>query len=78
MACAKRAAEELYDLGRDPAQTKNVASDRQYAGAKAKMSGMLRDCLTRTKDTRATGAPVISDTSPYYGGSNQQVRKPPK
>jgi N-sulfoglucosamine sulfohydrolase len=78
MACAKRPAEELYDLGSDPAQQKNVASDRQYAGAKAKMSAMLRDYLTRTKDPRATGAPVIWDTSPYYGGRNPQARKPPK
>src|SRR3712207_8440108 len=52
MACAKRPAEELYDLRRDPAQQTNVASDGQYASAKAKMSAMLKDDLARTKDPR--------------------------
>ena len=78
MACAKRPAEELYDIRRDPAQHSNLASSAQHAGAKAKMSAMLNDYGKRTQDPRATGAPVIWDTSPYYGGRNPQVRAAPK
>jgi N-sulfoglucosamine sulfohydrolase len=78
MACAKRPAEELYDIRSDPAQQMNIASDQGYAAAKAKLSAMLKEDLTRTKDPRATGGPIIWDTSPYYGASNPQVREAPK
>lgn len=42
-AWGKRPAEELYDLGRDPHQTKNVASDPAHAETLAR----LRDQLMR-------------------------------
>jgi hypothetical protein len=78
MACAKRPPEELYDIRRDPAQQNNVASNPKYTSAKEKMAAALKEYQTRTKDPRGTGAPVIWDTSPYYGASNPQVRGAPK
>jgi N-sulfoglucosamine sulfohydrolase len=75
LSCAKRPAEELYDLRKDPAQQRNLAADRAYAGARAKLSAMLKAEMRRTQDPRATGALVIWDTSPYYGARNPQVRE---
>jgi N-sulfoglucosamine sulfohydrolase len=75
LACAKRPAEELYDLKRDTAQQVNVATDRKYAGPREKLSKMLQDTLTATQDPRATGQKIIWDTSPYYGVANPQSRK---
>jgi N-sulfoglucosamine sulfohydrolase len=75
LACAKRPAEELYDLKQDSAQQVNVASDPKYASQKSKVAKMLHDYLARTEDPRTTGGKVIWDTSPYYGGANPQSRK---
>jgi N-sulfoglucosamine sulfohydrolase len=75
LSCAKRPADELYDLRKDPAQQRNLALDKAYSGDRAKLSSMLKDEMTRTKDPRATSAPVIWDTTPYYGGRNPQVRE---
>ena len=75
LACAKRPAEELYDLKQDAAQQVNVASNSKYAGAKSKLAKTLQDYLSQTNDPRATGNKVIWDTSPYYGQANSQLRK---
>lgn len=75
LACAKRPAEELYDLKSDAAQQVNVAAEAKYAGPRRKISKMLQDYLARTRDPRATGEKVIWDTSPYYGNANPQTRK---
>lgn len=75
LACAKRPAEELYDLQHDAAQQVNVAADPKYAGQKDKMSTMLREYLVHTQDPRESGRKVIWDTSPYYGNPNPQSRK---
>ncbi len=37
LAFAKRPAEELYDLRRDPGQTTNVAAETSYAGVKERL-----------------------------------------
>jgi arylsulfatase A-like enzyme len=75
LACAKRPAEELYDLKHDAAQQVNVASVAKYAGEKNKLAKMLKDFLTQTNDPRETGQKVIWETSPYYGAANPQSRK---
>jgi N-sulfoglucosamine sulfohydrolase len=75
LACAKRPAEELYDLKQDPAQQVNVAADAKYAAHKKNVSTMMQDYLKRTGDPRATGRKVIWDTSPYYGNPKSQSRK---
>lgn len=74
LACAKRPAEELYDLRKDQAQQVNVAANQAYAKQRDKLSGMLTKHLTKAKDPRSTGQKVIWDTSPYYGGRNPQSR----
>lgn len=74
LSCGKRPAEELYDLRKDPAQQRNLAADKGYAGDRSKLAALLKDEMTRTKDPRATGGPVIWDSSPYYGGRNPQAR----
>ena len=75
LSCAKRPAEELYDLQRDPEQQLNVATDPKHAGTREKLSKMLHSYLTQTGDPRATGRNVIWDSSPYYGNANPQSRK---
>jgi N-sulfoglucosamine sulfohydrolase len=75
LACAKRPAEELYDLKQDPAQQLNVASDARYVSEKGRLAKMLQDYLTRTGDPRGAGRRIIWDTSPYYGPANAQARK---
>ena len=74
LACAKRPAEELYDIRRDPAQQVNVATHPKYAREKSKIAKMLQDYLTQTDDPRATTGKVIWDTSKYYGSANPQSR----
>jgi len=75
LACAKRPAEELYDLKLDSAQQVNVAREPKYASSRAKFSKMLDDGLKKGQDPRATGQTIIWDSSPYYGGANPQSRK---
>jgi N-sulfoglucosamine sulfohydrolase len=75
LACAKRPAEELYDLRLDPAQQVNIVTEGKYAVSREKLSKMLQEQMTRTGDPRWTGQKVIWDTSPYYGNANPQSRK---
>jgi len=72
LTCAKRPAEELYDLKRDAAQRSNVAGDKRYKDAQVRLSRMMREYLTSTNDPRFTGAPIIWDNTPFYSGRNAQ------
>jgi uncharacterized sulfatase len=51
-AWGKRPPEELYDMGKDPHQTKNVAADPAYAGTLAKLREQLMDELEANDDPR--------------------------
>jgi hypothetical protein len=42
------------------------------------MAAMLLERQKQTGDPRGTGARVIWDTSPYYGGRNPQAREAAK
>jgi uncharacterized sulfatase len=42
--------EKLYDLQADPYETKNLASDKEHAGVKAKLSKELESWLIQTRD----------------------------
>ncbi len=55
LAVAKRPAEELYVLARDPGQLKNVADDPAYAKVKNKLSKRLLTELRETGDPRLLG-----------------------
>jgi hypothetical protein len=75
MACAKRPAEELYDLKADSAQQVNVAADPKYAAHRDRLSKMLRDYQIKTGDPRGSNRDVIWDSSPYFGAANPMSRK---
>ncbi len=63
----KRPREELYDLKKDPHQTKNVASDPSYAAVKKKLEQRLLDELTRTEDPRMVDDGKFFETPPMAG-----------
>ncbi len=64
-AFAKRPAEQLFDLRKDPDQTVNVADDPAYASAKRDMSARLMKILTEANDPRVTGDGQTFERSPY-------------
>jgi hypothetical protein len=77
LAVAKRPAEELYDLRKDPDQFHNVAADPSYAKVKEELAAGLTAELKATSDPRAFGKGDAFDTYPYYGGqpaANQKAK----
>ena len=68
LAFAKRPAEELYDLQKDPGQLNNVADKAEYAEVKKKLAAALMAELKATKDPRVLGKGDAFDQYPYYGG----------
>ena len=67
LAFAKRPAEELYHVAKDPGQIVNVAGEPAYAEIKKKLSDRLQNHLVRTRDPRALGLAAPWDHYPYYG-----------
>lgn len=63
----KRPAEELYDLRKDPAEQRNLASDPAMAKVKARLSAELDNQLKEWRDPRAAGGGDEFDRYPYYG-----------
>ncbi|MBN2092729.1 sulfatase [candidate division KSB1 bacterium] len=76
LAVAKRPAEELYDLIKDPWQLTNVADQPEYTSEKAKLAEILLSELTRTGDPRVIGNAELFDHYPYYGGKNAEKLYP--
>jgi N-sulfoglucosamine sulfohydrolase len=74
-AVAKRPAEELYDLHKDPYQLNNVAADPGYAKATEELASRLMAELKATGDPRALGTGDVFDTYPYYGGRQPSRQK---
>ena len=66
---AKRPAEELYDLKRDPEQLHNVASDPAFAAERMRLATELEAELVARRDPRTLGGAEAFDKFPYYGGS---------
>lgn len=64
-AFAKRPAEELYDLRKDPGQIKNVAAEPEYAEQKRKLGEQLLQTLKEAADPRVTGDGGTFDRSPF-------------
>lgn len=71
LAFAKRPAEELYDLKKDPDQLHNVAGQPEYAKAQEELSRRLNGELISTEDPRVIGGGDAFDTYPY----RRKVRK---
>jgi arylsulfatase A-like enzyme len=67
LATAKRPAEELYDLRRDPWQMVNVADDPQLARVKTELRASLERWMRQTSDPRARSDADPWDRCPYYG-----------
>ncbi|HRE79538.1 MAG TPA: hypothetical protein PLN52_00755, partial [Opitutaceae bacterium] len=66
-AYGKRPREELYDLRKDPDQTKNVANDATYAEARARLEARLMEELRRTGDPRLVDEGRFFETPPMAG-----------
>jgi arylsulfatase A-like enzyme len=66
-ATAKRPAEELYDLRRDPDQLKNIAGQSAHRATQQRLRADLDRWLRETGDPRATADDDRWDRFPYYG-----------
>jgi len=67
LAFAKRPAEELYQVRKDPGQLVNLAGNPEYASVQKKLSVQLQKYLVHTRDPRALGLDAPWDYYPYYG-----------
>ena len=67
LATAKRAAEELYDLRRDPDQISNLAGTPAHRAAQRRLRDQLDRWLRETGDPRAGVDDDRWDRMPYYG-----------
>jgi uncharacterized sulfatase len=70
----KRPAEELYDIAKDPDETKNVAADPAYAETRKRLAADLEKYLTETKDPRVLGGAKF-DEYPYRSGGGGAAKK---
>jgi uncharacterized sulfatase len=69
---AKRPAEELYDLAKDPGQVNNVASDTAYAEQLKQLRERVTQWMQATGDPRAKGDTDFWDRAPYYAEKSRQ------
>jgi arylsulfatase A-like enzyme len=67
LATAKRPAEELYELRKDPGQIENVAMRPELARARKELRAALDKWMRDTGDPRATADDDRWDTYPYFG-----------
>jgi arylsulfatase A-like enzyme len=67
LAMAKRPAEELYDLRKDPGQIDNVAMRADYAATKRELRAALDTWMRDTADPRISPDDDRWDRYPYYG-----------
>ncbi len=65
LAFAKRPAEELYDLKKDPNQLTNVAGQPEYADVQKDLWKRLEEELKATEDPRVVGGGEAFDEYPY-------------
>jgi uncharacterized sulfatase len=65
LAFAKRPAEELYNLEKDPDQLSNVADQPDYAEVKTRLAERLMNELEATADPRVLGTGDQFDHYPY-------------
>ncbi len=69
LSFGKRPEFELFDLGKDPEQQENVATNPEYAGVFKKLAAQLNDELSATGDPRVIGGGEKFDEFPYSGGA---------
>lgn len=68
LAVAKRPAEELFDIQKDPGCLNNLANDLDYVEVKRNLSKRLMDYLKKTGDARVTGNGDVWETYPRVSG----------
>jgi arylsulfatase A-like enzyme len=67
LATAKRPAEELYDLRKDPGQIENVAGKAEYTEMRKELRAALDTWMRETDDPRFTTDDDRWDKYPYFG-----------
>jgi arylsulfatase A-like enzyme len=73
---AKRPAEELYDVRRDPGQLHNLAAKSEYQGTLATLRDRLNERLRQLNDPRASDPDYTGfDQHPYLGGGGGSRNK---
>jgi uncharacterized sulfatase len=72
LACAKRPAEELYDLRKDPEQLVNIATEKDYAATKNALRGQLDAWRTAMHDPRLDDSGQLFEQYPYYGNKRNK------
>lgn len=70
----KRPAEELYDLARDPDQTRNLAADPKFDRIKQELSARVDRWMSDTQDPRVDPTCDAWDRYPYFGGKAKALR----
>jgi N-sulfoglucosamine sulfohydrolase len=75
IAFARRPGEELYDLIKDPYQTRNVAADPGYAKERAQLAAKLMKILTDAGDPRVTGDGKTFEQPPFTNPSPQERQR---
>ncbi|MGE0100873.1 MAG: sulfatase [Blastocatellales bacterium] len=65
IAFARRPAEELYDLRKDPYQMRNVAAEPGYKSARERLASQLMKILTDAGDPRVTGDRMTFERPPF-------------
>lgn len=72
---AKRPAEELYDVAKDPGQVQNVADEAAYAETLRRLRERVTAWMQSTGDPRAQGDTDFWDLAPYYYQKARQKEK---
>jgi arylsulfatase A-like enzyme len=76
LAFAKRGAEELYDVRKDPDQVNNLAADPAYAAKKKELAAQLMQILRDAGDPRVVGAGDTFDKPPFSDPVEAPRKKP--
>jgi uncharacterized sulfatase len=74
-AFGRRPAEELFDLAKDPHQTKNLASDAKYQAVKKKLSDRLARVLKENGDPRVIGDGTTFDKPPFSDSPQRRKKR---
>jgi uncharacterized sulfatase len=75
IAVARRPGEELYDLKKDPYQTRNVAADPRYAKERAGHAAQLMKILSEAGDPRVTGDGMTFERPPFTNPFNSPPQR---
>jgi N-sulfoglucosamine sulfohydrolase len=75
LAIAKRPADELYDLSKDPHEINNVAANPEYAKRMGALTRQLTTLLEQSEDPRVLGQGDLFDRYKYLGRTKLSKKK---